>query len=563
MKKFFSCIIAMAMILSVLCVSVTATNQVNVSYDATAKKITINGTFEQPRGNITVLVSKYIEGVIDTYDDLNSANISQNVIQFATWDGEGELELNVSNSTDTGFYIVFCSAEGFTNVASKVFYITSESEQNTAVNAFKTATAGTIATVINDWSVTKPVVNLDLSKPLYTTYTADVQKALAGCIADETAKTDTFTMNSIFTCYERALALTDFNTASDKVSKFCEYEALLEATNANITNDNRAGIIALMIGQTDAENGKFFSQSAFNKALGKGIAIYAVNGKSRDDVRAALKANEGIIGIDVDAGYASAIESELNAAMALGSFATTEDIKTAFDTAVANNPKVQGGGSPSGGISTGGNSTVIGRPTIDPAPDAEKYPGYVAQENVFNDISDYGWAKNAIVLLNERAIISGDGNGNFEPARNIKREEYAKIIVEAFGLKDNGDAKRFDDVDENAWYYNYINIAYANGIINGISDTSFGTGSFVTRQDAAVMIYRYLQESGYKFSDEYTIDFADIDDCAEYAKAAVRALKNSGLVSGNGDNTFCPDKFLSRAEAAVMIYNIISEVEAK
>lgn len=584
MKRFFSCIIAMAMILSVACVSATTTNQLNASYDATTKKITINGTFEQFTGNITVLVSKHkyteegtgVEVTVDSYDDITAENISQNVVQFATWNGEGNLELLVSSSIDAGHYIVFCSAQGFTDVASKVFYITNESEQNSAINAFKTATTGTIATVINDWTVTKPVVTIDLSKPLYTTYKADVEKALAGCIADEVAKlaaaspAGTFDMSSIFTCYERALALVDFNTASDKPSKFQEHATLLEATNGNVTNDNRASIVALMTGQTDAEEGKFFSQSTFNKALNKSVAVYAVNGKSRDDIRAALKANEGIIGIDVDAGYASANESGLNAAMSLGSFTTTEAIKTAFDTAVVNNPKVQGGGSLTGGSLTGGSltggstgSTTIGRPTIDPKPDTEKYPGYVPQKDVFKDISAYTWAKDAIEYLNEKEVLQGDGNGNFEPARNIKREEYAKIIVEAFDLKDNGKVKEFNDVSKDAWHYDYINIAYQNGIINGVNEDSFGTGSLITRQDAAVMIYRYLQEAGYKFSNEFTIDFADIDDCAEYAKSAVKALKNSGLVNGNGDNTFCPKNYLSRAEAAVMIYNIISEVEAK
>ena len=580
MKKIISCIIVMAMMLSAGSVFATTTNQVNASYDATEKKITINGTFKQPHGNITVLVSKYEEGVVDSYDDITASNISQYVVQMNTWDGKGDLILPVSGGITPGHYIVFCGATGFSNVASKKFYITDATEQNQAVEAFKTATTGTIAAVINEWANSKPVVTLDLSKALYTTYKEDVEKALVGCITDEVAKlaaaspAGTFGMGSIYTCYERALALVDFNTATDKASKLQEYATLLEVANGNVTNSNIASIIELMSGQTDAENGKFFSQSALNKAINKSVAIYSVNGKSRDDVRAALKANEEIIGIDVDAGYTMAIESELNAAMALKTFTTTEDIKTAFDTAVVNNPKPQGGGSGgsggaggsggsggSGGL--GGSETMIGRPTIDPTPDFEKYPGYIPQKDAFNDISAYAWAKDAIGYLNEKEVLQGDGNGNFEPARNIKREEYAKIIVEAFDLKDSGNEKEFNDVNKDAWYYNYINIAYQNGIVNGINDDSFGTGSYVTRQDAAVMVYRYLKEAGYKFSDEFAIDFADIDDCAEYAKSAVKALKNSGLVSGNGDNTFRPKNFLSRAEAAVMIYNIISEVEVK
>ena len=99
-------------------------------------------------------------------------------------------------------------------------------------------------------------------------------------------------------------------------------------------------------------------------------------------------------------------------------------------------------------------------------------------------------------------------------------------------------------------------------MVNGVDGVSFGAGSFVTRQDAAVMIYRYLKSTGYEFTTAGD-DFADIDSCADYAKEAIKALKNSGLISGNGDNTFNPKESLTRAQAAVMIYNIISETEAK
>ena len=76
------------------------------------------------------------------------------------------------------------------------------------------------------------------------------------------------------------------------------------------------------------------------------------------------------------------------------------------------------------------------------------------------------------------------------------------------------------------------------------------------------MVYRYLKSTGYEFKVGGE-DFADIDACADYSKDAIKAMKSSGLINGNGDNTFCPKDSLTRAQAAVMIYNIISEMEAK
>ena len=139
MKKIISCIIALAMMLTIVGVSAgaTATSSINAYYDAESYEITVSGTFPESHGAITVIVSRYNESTLDSYDDITEVNIGTNVIQMARWNGNGSLVLRVPSTTTVGYYIVFCGGQGLGGVASDVFYITDINEQNAAITAFK------------------------------------------------------------------------------------------------------------------------------------------------------------------------------------------------------------------------------------------------------------------------------------------------------------------------------------------------------------------------------------------------------------------------------------------
>lgn len=97
------------------------------------------------------------------------------------------------------------------------------------------------------------------------------------------------------------------------------------------------------------------------------------------------------------------------------------------------------------------------------------------------------------------------------------------------------------------------------GIVSGISDTLFGAGQNILRQDMAVMIWRVLSDMEVQPSGDDT-PFADDGEIAEYALEAVYKLKAFGIVQGN-ENNFSPQEKLTRAEAAVVIsalYSIIT-----
>lgn len=169
----------------------------------------------------------------------------------------------------------------------------------------------------------------------------------------------------------------------------------------------------------------------------------------------------------------------------------------------------------------------------------------------FNDVNESYWGYNAIKELYFEKVISGKTAEKFFPEDKITRAEFAKLVVEALKLSGEGDVSAFSDVSESDWYYKYVSTAFANGVINGVSESSFAPGNNITRQDAAVMIMRASKLD----AGETDGSFSDDAEISDYAKEAVYTLKNKKILSGyNG--LFNPLNNLTRAEAAQLIYKL-------
>lgn len=167
--------------------------------------------------------------------------------------------------------------------------------------------------------------------------------------------------------------------------------------------------------------------------------------------------------------------------------------------------------------------------------------------NYFSDLEGH-WAKQEIQKLAERGIVSGVGNGIFEPDRTVTRAEFTKMLVTMLSLpQEKTDA--FADVKSNDWYSGVVGAAYRAGIVMG-SDRLFYPNNSISREDAAVMLYRFLKYSGTQLSGNTSFD--DQNSISDYASEAVGALANNGIITGY-ENRFRPKDTTSRAEAAVMI----------
>lgn len=229
--------------------------------------------------------------------------------------------------------------------------------------------------------------------------------------------------------------------------------------------------------------------------------------------------------------------------------------KTSVDSGNNGNGGNAGNGGGGGG---GGSSAPSG--TSSPYVPYNPSPGILSNQNVqnkFSDIADYGWAKEAINALADKGIINGVTVGKFEPESNVTREQVVKMILLSIDKNSVDTECPFADVDKNEWYAPYVAEGYRQGIITGISETAFGTGESLTRQDLATIAVRAAKNEG--IIDVQDIKKANFDDrrgIADYAVEAVDILYSMGVINGKGGNLFAPTDYCSRAEAAKIIYNI-------
>lgn len=234
-------------------------------------------------------------------------------------------------------------------------------------------------------------------------------------------------------------------------------------------------------------------------------------------------------------------------------YKTAADIVSAISSAVKNintsyTPSVTP--RPSSG---GGGGSVQMRPDTSAKKDNEDLDE-IPKTYSFIDMADYAWAKEAVENLYTDGFISGVSDKEFEPARSIRREEFLAMALRIFGTGLMSGEVKFADIANGAWYADYVNTAYAIGVVNGISDTEFGAGNPITRQDAAVILHNLMKVMKKEFSSEREVSFTDYAEVSDYAKDAVEVLAAAGIINGNENAEFMPNGLLSRAESAVMLY---------
>jgi hypothetical protein len=114
----------------------------------------------------------------------------------------------------------------------------------------------------------------------------------------------------------------------------------------------------------------------------------------------------------------------------------------------------------------------------------------------------------------------------------------------------------FGDLPNGQYYTGYVQWANAYGIINGVTSTSFAPTANITRQDICVILYRYLTSYEGKTLTASTSKFKDDSKISSYAKTAVYAMRNIGVVQGDTNGNFNPLKSATRAEVATMFMNL-------
>ncbi|MNO41058.1 Endoglucanase precursor [compost metagenome] len=188
--------------------------------------------------------------------------------------------------------------------------------------------------------------------------------------------------------------------------------------------------------------------------------------------------------------------------------------------------------------------------------------GPVIGYSYFSDVSKH-WAKEAILELTGKLIAEPRSGGLFDPDKSITRAEFAVFIAKGLGLDgDEANARRFSDVTSGTTAA-YIGAAAKAGIITGNTDGSFKPGSYITREQMALMMVRAMDYSGYNTqlsgtSAQYLSKFKD--NAKIQNKETVAKAVREGIIQGVTTKTFQPQGNATRAQAAVMLKRVLDKL---
>lgn len=165
----------------------------------------------------------------------------------------------------------------------------------------------------------------------------------------------------------------------------------------------------------------------------------------------------------------------------------------------------------------------------------------------YTDVSDGHWAKSYINDLSGKKYLSGYEDGTYKPDNYVTRAEFAKILTNIFGVIDKSGVE-LADVADAAWYADTMKIAVKAGYITGYADGTVKPDDKITRQEAAVMVYR-----AWGLSPEGSINFTDNNEIADWASNQIATLVSKNVISGYADGSFKPNNYITRAEVAKII----------
>ena len=179
----------------------------------------------------------------------------------------------------------------------------------------------------------------------------------------------------------------------------------------------------------------------------------------------------------------------------------------------------------------------------------------------FSDVTESDWFYDAVTYAYENGLMDGVGMGLFAPNSETTRAQLVTILYRLAGQPAPSGDSGFSDVETGTWYTDAVAWAAQNGIVNGVSDTQFAPGDDITREQLAVILYRYATYQGYDVSQRADLSgFVDAGTISTYAQEALSWANAQGLVLGFEDDSLRPQGNASRAQIAAVLMRFCQTV---
>ena len=181
------------------------------------------------------------------------------------------------------------------------------------------------------------------------------------------------------------------------------------------------------------------------------------------------------------------------------------------------------------------------------------------QYGSFGDVARSDYFFDAVEWAAEQGIMDGVGGGLFAPHSACTRAQLVTILYRLEGSP-AASANPFNDVARGSYYEKAVAWAAEHSIVNGYGDGLFGPNDRITREQLASILYRYAQYKKLDVSvgeDTNILSYNDATSISDYAFPSMQWACGAGLLNGaNGD--LLPKNTATRAQTATILYRLAS-----
>lgn len=174
------------------------------------------------------------------------------------------------------------------------------------------------------------------------------------------------------------------------------------------------------------------------------------------------------------------------------------------------------------------------------------------------------WGKIDVNNIAARLDLKGNGDNTFSPNRQVTRSEFAEIVVLGLGLmRQDAPQNLFPDVNNSAWFRNAVSLANEFGIVRGYDNGNFYGNQEITREQGFAMVaraYRLIEPDAAISPNQMNSElerYSDAADVSNWAKEDVAQLIAAGIIQGNGPEVLSPKTTMTRAEVTALIARML------
>lgn len=181
---------------------------------------------------------------------------------------------------------------------------------------------------------------------------------------------------------------------------------------------------------------------------------------------------------------------------------------------------------------------------------------FIPEDWPFVDVTEDKWYYDAVAYVYQQGIMVGMSETTFEPNTTVNRAQVVQMLYNLEGQPQVSGDSGFSDIRDDQWYAKAVAWASANDVVAGYEDGTFRPTRAVTREEFAQILYNYAKFKGYDLSASADLGkFPDSGQVSSWAEAALGWANGNGLINGHDDGRLDPKGSTIRAQAASILMN--------